>query len=191
VIYDLDAGRPERPVRSGVRMTAVTIAAVAVALVFFTALAFAPGQRASQTPIFKLGEVAAPEVTSPPRPQMVTRPAPDQTLVFPADVADSIFRITYLGETGLLKNEGVATTYRLRSSDDLVTVAPLPLAQTLPYPSPAPGSPPLRIRGRDANWIVTENGTSAIRWIENEVAFEISSRTLTIAQLVDLASMLR
>jgi hypothetical protein len=189
VIYDLDAGRPERSGGTSVRMTVVTLIALGIALAFFTALAFGPGQRASQRPIFTL---SAPDITLPPRPAMVTRPAPDQTLVFPSDVADAIFRITYLGETGgPLTSEGLVTTYRLRASNDLVAVAPLPLAQTLPYPSPAPGSPPLRIRGYDANWIITENGTTAIRWIENGVAFEISSRTLTIAQLVDLASMLR
>jgi hypothetical protein len=192
VIYDLDAGRPERPGGASVGMTAVTLIAVGLALALFAALAFGPGQRASQRPIFTLGAVSAPEITLPPRPPMVTRPVPDQTLVFPSDVADSIFRITYLGETGgPLRSEGLVTTYRLQASNDLVTVVPLPLAQSLPYPSPAPGSPPLRIRGHDANWIITENGTTAIRWIENGVAFEISSRTLSLAQLTELTAKLR
>jgi hypothetical protein len=188
VIYDLDAGRPERPARSSVGMTVVTVVAVGVALVFFAAAAFAPGERASQTPILTF---AAPPLPTMPRPSFVTRPVPDQTLVFSPDVAEATYRITSLGQTGLVRNEGVATTYRLRSSNDLVTVAPLPLAETLPYPSPAPGSPPLRVRGRDANWIVTDNGTTAIRWVENGVAFEMSSRTLKVAQLVDLANRLR
>jgi hypothetical protein len=187
VIYDLDAARPERPARSSLRMTAITVVAVGVTLAFFTALAFGPGQRARQTPILTL---SAAMPTTPPRPQMVMSPVPDQTLVFSPDVGKSIFRISYLGETGRLRNEGIATTYRLFPGGDLVTVAPLPLAQTLPYPSPPPGSPPLRVRGRDASWTI-KNGTTSIRWIENGVAFEMSSRTLTIAELVELASKLR
>jgi len=47
------------------------------------------------------------------------------------------------------------------------------------------------VRGRAANWIVTDNGVRAIRWIENDMVFEMSSRTLSVAQLADLASKLR
>lgn len=187
MIYDLDAGRPERPGRSSVRMTAVTVVAVGIALVFFAAVAFAPGQRASQTPIFTLSAPALPTMA---RPTFNTRPVPDQTLVLLPDVADATFRIGSDGATGLLFNYSVATTYRLVASNDLVTVAPLPQSEALPYPSPAPGDPPLRVRGRAANWIVTDNGTRAIRWLENGMVFEMSSRTLSVAQLSDLANKL-
>jgi hypothetical protein len=51
--------------------------------------------------------------------------------------------------------------------------------------------PPLRIRGRAAQATITVNGTSAVRWAESGVVFEMSSRTLTIKQLSDLANRLR
>lgn len=168
-------------------MTAVTVAAVAVALAFFTVAAFAPGERAKQTPVVVFSEPALPTM---PRPTFNTKPVPDRTLVFPDEIATVVYRITSSGQTGLVSNEALATSYRLRTGE-LVTVAPLPLSETLPYPSPAPGAPSLRVRGRDANWIITDNGTTAIRWIENGVAFEMSSRALNLSQLADLANKLR
>ena len=188
MIYDLDAGRPERPSRSSVRMTAVTVVAVTVALGFFTALAFAPGQRASQTPLFTFSEPALPTMA---RPSFVTRPVPDRTLVISPDVAKVTSRITARGQTGLISNDSLVTTYRLVATSDLVTVAWLLPSEAMPYPSPAPGDAPLRVRGRDANWIITDNGMRAIRWLESGMVFEMSSRTLTIAQLADLANLLR
>jgi len=188
VIYDLDAGRPERPGRGGLRMTAVTVAAVGVALVFFTALAFAPGRRASQTPIFTFSAPALPTMA---RPTFNTRPVPDRTLVLPGDDAVRTFRITSQGQTGLVNNDSIATTYRLRATGDLVTVAPLPQSEALPYTSPLDLDPPLRVRGQAAQATLTFGGTSAIRWVENTMVFEMSSRTLTVAQLVELANKLR
>jgi hypothetical protein len=169
-------------------MTAVTVVAVGVALAFFTALAFAPGQRASQTPIFTLSAPALPTMA---RPTFNTRPVPDRTLVLPEDDAVTTFRITSLGQTGLVNNDSIATTYRLRATGDLVTVAPLPQNEALPYSSPLAMDPPLRIRGRAAEATVTVNGTTAVRWLENGMVFEMSSRTLTIAQLSQLANTLR
>ncbi len=133
MIYDLDAGRPERRGGSSLRMTAVTVVAVGIALAFFTALAFAPGQRASQTPILTF---AAPALPTMARPTFNTKPVPDRTLVLSGDEAVETFRITSLGQTGLVRNDAVATTYRLRATGDLVTVAPLPQSEALPYSAP-------------------------------------------------------
>jgi hypothetical protein len=188
VIYDLDAGRPERPGGSSVRMTAITVVAVGAVLVFFTALAFAPGRRESQTPIYTF---SAPPLPTLARPTFITRPVPDHTLVFPDDIAEGSFRISHEGYTGLLYNNyGVAKTYRLRLTGDLVTIAALQPTNTIPFPSPALGDVPVRVRGRAANWI-TANGATSIRWLENDVVFEMSSRTLSVAQLADLATTLR
>jgi hypothetical protein len=188
VIYDLDAGRPERPGRSSVRMTAVTVLAVTIALVFFAALAFAPGQRESQTPIFTLSAPALPTMA---RPTFNAQPVPDRTLVLTEEDAVSTFRITSLGQTGLVNNDAIATTYRLRETGQLVTVAPLPQSEALPYADPLVMNPPLRVRGRAAQATFTVNGTTAVRWLENGMVFEMSSRTLSVAQLVELANKLR
>jgi hypothetical protein len=188
MIYDLDAGRPERPTRSSVRMTVLTIGVGCVALAFFTALAFGPSERAKQTPAFVFSAPALPTMA---RPTFNTRPVPDRTLVLSDDDAVSTFRITSLGQTGLVNNDAVATTYRLRATGDLVTVAPLPQSEALPYAAPLVLDPPLRVRGRVAQATVTINGTSAVRWVENDTVFEMSSRTLTVAQLASLANRLR
>jgi hypothetical protein len=188
VIYDLDAGRPERPGGGGLRMTAVTVAAVGIVLVFFTALAFSPGQRASQKPIFVFSAPALPTMAMP---TFNSRPAPDRTLVLPNDDAITTFRINAQGQTGLMPNDSIATTYRLRATGDVVTVAPLPQSEALPFTSPLEIDPPLRVRGHAAEATLTFGGTSAIRWVENTMVFEMSSRTLTVAQLVELANKLR
>jgi hypothetical protein len=189
VIYDLDAGRPERPAGSSLRMTVFTVLAVSVALALFAVAAFAPGQRASQTPIFAIP--APPPLPTLAAPSFRTRPVPDRTLVLPTNLATPLARITTRGQTGLVSNDQLVTTYRLNASADQVTVAWLFPSEALPYPSPAAGDPPLRVRGRDANWIVTDNGMRAIRWLESGMVFEMSSRTLTVAQLADLANRLR
>jgi len=188
VIYDLDAGRPERPGRGSVQMTVVTVVAVTVALVFFAAVAFAPGQREAQTPIFTLSAPALPTMA---RPTFNSQPVPDRTLVLSDEDAITTFRITSLGQTGLVNNDAIATTYRLRDSGDLVTVAPLPQSEALPYTDPLVMNPPLRVRGRAAQATFTVNGTRAIRWIENGMVFEMSSRTLSVPQLAELANKLR
>lgn len=171
----------------GGRTIALSIGASALTIAVFAVLAFWPGERERQAPAFAL---PLPQVTLA-RPSFVTRPVPDRRLTLPPDLAMVMYRITYQGQTGLVSSDALSTTYRLRATGDLVTVAPLPLAESWPYPSPAPGEAPLRVRGRDANWIVTDNGTTAIRWIENGISFEMSSRTLGVAQLVDLAYKLR
>lgn len=169
-------------------MTAVTVVAVVVALAFFTVAAFAPGQRATQTPLFT---IVAPPLPTMAVPSFQSRPVPDRTLHIPASLATPLGRITTRGQTGLVSNDQLVTTYRLNGSSDQVTVAWLFPTEALPYPSPAAGESPLRVRGRDANWIVADNGMRAIRWVESGMVFEMSSRTLTIAQLADLANRLR
>ena len=169
-------------------MTAVTVAAVVIALAFFAVAAFAPGQRASQTPILT---IQAPPLPTLAAPSFVTRPVPDRTLHLPSTLATPLARITTRGQTGLVSNDQLVTTYRLNASTDQVTVAWLLPTEALPYPSPAPGAAPLRVRGRDASYVVTDNGMRAIRWLESGMVFEMSSRTLTIAQLTDLANRLR
>ena len=169
-------------------MTAVTVAAVVIALVFFAVAAFAPGQRASQTPILT---IQAPPLPTLAAPSFVTRPVPDRTLHLPSTLATPLARITTRGQTGLVSNDQLVTTYRLNASTDQVTVAWLLPTEALPYPSPAPGAAPLRVRGRDASYVVTDNGMRAIRWLESGMVFEMSSRTLSVAQLADLANKLR
>lgn len=188
MIYDLDAGRPERPGRASARMTVVTVGVMCVALAFFAALAFGPGEREKQTPALVF---SAPALPTMPRPTFNTRPVPDRTLVLPAEDAIATFRITSLGQTGLVSNDAIATTYRLRTTGDLVTVAPLPQSEALPYPSSLVMDPPLRVRGRAAQATFTVNGTTAVRWVENGMVFEMSSRTLNVAQLSELANTLR
>ena len=118
-------------------MTVVTVIAVTIALVFFAAAAFAPGQRearrrSSRSPL-RPADDGSPDLNS--------QPVPDRTLVLSDEDAITTFRITSLGQTGLVNNDAIATTYRLRGS---VTVAPLPQSEALPYADPLVMNPPLR-----------------------------------------------
>ena len=135
--------------------------------------------------------IPSPALPTMARPTFNTKPVPDRTLVLSGDEAVETFRITSLGQTGLVRNDAVATTYRLRATGDLVTVAPLPQSEALPYSAPLVIDPPLRVRGRAAEATFTVNGTTAVRWIENDTVFEMSSRTLSVAQLAELANRLR
>jgi hypothetical protein len=187
VIYDLDAGRPERPGRGGVRMTAVTVVALGSPWRTSPRLrslpASAPAKRRSFT-------FSAPALPTMARPTFNSRPVPDRRSSFRGrrgqDVPHHLAGPDRAGEQRLHRDD-----VPLRSTGDLVTVAPLPQSEALPYTSPLDIDPPLRVRGQAAQATVTFGGTSAIRWVENTMVFEMSSRTLTVAQLVELANKLR
>ncbi len=118
------------------------------------------------------------------------RPAPDLNLVLPDDLAVVVRRSGINGETGLIPTAASITTFRLRATGDLVSVAaPTGVAEVRRINSdPDPG---LRVRGAYAISSVDRNGSTVIRWTENGVTYEIGSRTLGANELVVLANKLR
>jgi hypothetical protein len=118
------------------------------------------------------------------------RPAPDLNLVLPDDLAVVVRRSGINGETGLIPTAASITTFRIRATGDLVSVAAptgLDVVRRINN-DPDPG---LRVRGAYAVSNTDRNGSTIIRWTENGVTYEISSRTLDTPQLVALANKLR
>jgi len=82
-------------------------------------------------------------------------------------------------------------SYRLRGSNDLVVVALAPDAPIV-YPPRDRAADALAVHGSYAvGWTVEPTLVSVVRWTENGMTYEISSRTLRPPDLAGLAGQLR
>jgi hypothetical protein len=171
----------------------LTIAATAVAAAFFLSVPYWPKQQSTNAlRLPTAGEVAA-QATSPilrgPSVLAGVKPAPDLNLSLPADIATVTARRGINGETGLIPTAASITTFRLKATGDLITVA-APTGLDAVRRISNDGDPSLRIRGAYAVAMI-ERGNTVIRWTENGVTYEISSRTLDVAGLAAIADRLR
>jgi len=110
------------------------------------------------------------------------RPAPSAALALPPDLGDVIQRRGPNGETGLIARESAITMVRLRGTGDVVAFGSVP-------PTAAVGAR-VDVRGV-SGFTFTDRGLTIVRWTENDVMYEISSRTLDAARLVEIADRLR
>lgn len=116
-------------------------------------------------------------------------PAPDLNLALPDDMAVVVRRAGINGETGLIPTAASITTFRLRATGDLVSVAaPTGVEPVRRISNDA--APALAIRGAYAV-ASQDRGNTVIRWTENGVTYEVSSRTLDVARLTEVANKLR
>src|SRR2546425_13133286 len=105
-------------------------------------------------------------MVAPPRVETLANlpPAPKVNLSLPADIAVLTARAQYTGETGLLRPGAAVMTYRLRDSNDLVTVSPLPEAPPINMPSAAAAGG-LTVHGNHAQaHSAIGAGPNAVRW---------------------------
>jgi len=180
VILDLDGagGRGGR----GPRLPWVLpLAAAAVALALIASVNAVPHETAVQ------------ETVAPARMETLANlpPAPKVNLTLPADVAVLTARAQYTGETGLLRPGAAVMTYRLRDSNDLVTVSPLPEAPPINMPSAAAAGG-LTVHGNYAQAQSAIGAVpNAVRWTERGITYQISSRTLGPYSLAAIAELLR
>ena len=161
----------------------LTLAATAVALAFFASVPYWPKAWTEKPLVPSVAVLSGPSVLAS------LRPAPVLNLALPDDVATVVARRGINGETGLIPTAASITTFRLRASGDLVSVA-APTGVDAVRRISTDGEPPLRIRGAYAV-TTTERGNTVIRWTENGITYEISSRTLDAPQLADIANKLR
>jgi hypothetical protein len=171
----------------------LTVAATALAIAFFASVPYWPKEPMSNPiPEFVSQSLSAPaEKVTLRGPSVLAsaRPAPDLNLELPGDVAAIARRTGINGETGLIPTAASITTFRLRATGDLVSVAAPTGLETVRRSANDP-DPGLRVRGSYA--VATmDRGNTIIRWTERGVTYEISSRTLDTARLVDLANTLR
>jgi len=174
----------------------LTAAATAVSLAFFASVPYWPREPiANPLPSFvsSAAHALTPSNKAPlngPSVLAALPPAPDLNLVLPDDLAVVVRRSGINGETGLIPTAASITTFRMRATGDLVSVAaPTGIDAVRRVNSDA--DPGLRVRGAYAISNVDRNGSTVIRWTENGVTYEISSRTLDAPRLADIADKLR
>ena len=171
----------------------LTVAASALGVAFFASVPYWPREPFSNpVPAFIAQSLAAPAEKAPLRGPSVlasARPAPDLNLGLPDDVAMIVRRTGINGETGLIPTAASITTFRLLATGDLVSVAaPTGVDPVRRISNDA--EPLLRVRGAYAV-ATTDRGNTVIRWTENGVTYEVSSRTLDVAGLAEVANKLR
>ncbi|HYR93508.1 MAG TPA: hypothetical protein VEP48_04815 [Methylomirabilota bacterium] len=171
----------------------LTVAATAVAAAFFLSVPYWPKQSATNPIRLPTGaaQVAtlAPSILLGPSVLANVRPAPDLNLSLPADIAVVTARRGINGETGLIPTAASITTFRLKATGDLITVA-APTGVDVVRRISNDSDPMLSVHGAYAVAKV-ERGNTVIRWTENGVTYEVSSRTLDASRLVELANKLR
>ena len=171
----------------------LTAAATALGVAFFASVPYWPKQAIDNPiPAFVSRSLTAPAQKAPLRGPSVlasARPAPNLNLSLPDDVASIVRRTGINGETGLIPTAASITTFRLRATGDLVSVAaPTGLDPVMPIRGDV--DPAYRVRGFYAI-ATTERGNTVLRWTERGVTYEISSRTLDPNRLAEIANKLR
>lgn len=172
----------------------LTLAATSIGIAFFASVPHWPKEPLSN-PIPSFVSAAAQSPTSAQAPRLGPSvlagraPAPDLNLDLPADFAIVTARRGINGETGLIPTAASITTFRLRATGDLVTVA-APTGVSPVRRAPGDLGPDVRVRGAYAV-VSLGRGSTVLRWTENNVTYEISSRTLDAARLAEVANKLR
>jgi hypothetical protein len=171
----------------------LTVAATAIAAAFFLSVPYWPKQaspNAIRLPTAALAQVSdPPSIVRGPSVLAGVLPAPDLNLSLPADIAVVTARRGINGETGLIPTAASITTFRLKATGDLVTVA-APTGVDVVRRISNDSDPALSVHGAYAVTTV-DRGSTVIRWTENGVTYEISSRTLDVPSLAAVADRLR
>lgn len=168
----------------------LTAAATATVIAFFASVPYWPKEwttrpaRNADAPV----ALGLPSLLLGPSVLAGVRPVSDLNLDLPPDMAVVAARRGIDGETGLIPTGAAITTFRLRATGDLVSVASVPDTDPVGTSAAAPNA--VRVRGQTAVAAI-DRGITHIRWTEHGVTYEISSRTLDVARLAEVANTLR
>jgi hypothetical protein len=182
VILDIEGATGQRTIspRLG-RMLSIASAAVATAaLLVIAALPHQSASRVAET---------GPSILE----QAFARPKPPPTLdlLLPSDIAVEVLPQRVDGIYGPARPAPTIRSFRLRGSTAVVIVAMLPTAPPIVRPVSA-SADALSIHGTyAANYSVEATSLSAVRWTENGMTYEVSSRGLLIGDLVQVAEQVR
>jgi hypothetical protein len=181
VILDLEGAttQPAISPRLG-PMLSIASAAVAAALLLITsALPHEPPSRALES---------GPSILE----QAFARPTPQRlSLVLPADIAVPLSQIGTQDGTGNARSAITPRSFRLRTTNDVFSVVPVPGAPPIAPPAQRPADA-LAVHGNYAqSWTMEATSVSVMRWTENGTTYEISSRTLMPSELARIADLLR
>jgi hypothetical protein len=180
VIVDSDgAGAPPFAPRLRWVLSVASTAVAAAALLALNALPRADLARSI------LGEsVIAQALAKPQLPRLSLELPPEIAVPLPPGRA-------VLGDYGPARPAPTVRSYRLRGSGDIIVVVMAPDAPKVIAPNPRPADA-LAVHGQYAlGWTVEATSLSVVRWTENAMTYEISSRTLRPAELARLAESVR
>ena len=119
------------------------------------------------------------------------KPPPTLHLALPSDIAIEVLPQRVDGIYGPARPMPTVRSFRLRGSNAIVVVAMFPGAPAVVRPATAPADA-LSVHGADAaNYSVEATSISAVRWTENGMTYEVSSRSLSLRDLVVLAEQVR
>ena len=176
-----------------VRLEALlTVAAAALAIAFFASAPYLTRERiANPVPSFVAAALTVPNKAPLLGPSVLAsmKPAPELNLGLPDSVGTVVRRSGINGETGLIPTLASITTFRLRATGDLVSVAMVEGASPITTAAFV-GTDSFTVRGHYAVANV-DRGVTHVRWTENGITFDIASRTLGPSDLVDVANKLR
>ena len=178
MILDIEGGSGHRPISSRLGGM-LSIASAAVAAAALLAIAALPH---GSTPRFA---EAGPSILE----QAFAKPKPPPTLhlALPSDIAIEVLPQRVDGIYGPARPMPTVRSFRLRGSNAIVVVAMFPGAPAVVRPATAPADA-LSVHGAyAANYSVEATSISAVRWTENGMTYEVSSRALLLGDLVRLA----
>ena len=182
MILDLEGATPQRSIspRLGLVLSLASAAVASAALLMTAALPHAAAPRFVETGPSILAEAFAKQ-------KLPTT----LDLVLPTDVAVEVLPLRVDGIYGPARPAPTLRSFRMRGSNAIVIVAMLPGAPAIVAP-PDVAPDALSVRGwYAANYSVEATSLSAVRWTENGMTYEISSRSLLLRDLVRLAEQVR
>lgn len=182
MILDLEGSPPQRAISPQLgRMLSIASAAVATAaLLMISALPHETPSRFVETRPSILEQAFAK-----------AKPATTLDLQLPSDVATEALPQRVDGIYGPARPAPQVRSFRTRGSNALVVVAMLPDAPAVIRPA-SPTAGDLSVHGAyAANYSVEATSISAVRWTENGMTYEVSSRALLLRDVLRLAEQVR
>jgi len=182
VILDIEGASGRRAIspRLGPMLSIASAAVAAAALLAIAAIPHQSGPRFAE---------AGPSILE----QAFAKPKPPPTLhlALPSDIAIEVLPQRVDGIYGPARPMPTVRSFRLRGSNAIVVVAMFPGAPAVVRPATAPADA-LSVHGAyAANYSVEATSISAVRWTENGMTYEVSSRSLSLRDLAVLAEQVR
>ena len=116
---------------------------------------------------------------------------PRLTLDLPTDIAVPLPPGRIVGDYGPGRPGPTVRSFKLRGSSDIVVIAFAPDAPAVVAP-PVIGSDAVAVHGHYAiGWTVEPTSLNVVRWTENGMTYEVSSRSLGVHDLARLAEQVR
>jgi len=178
VILDLEGAVPQRTIapRLWWILSIASTAVAAAALLVVNALPHAQ--------LARFVTMSGPSVLE----QAFANPKPVRLLLeLPADIAVPVPPGRIVGDYGPGRPAPTVRAYRLRGSNDTVVVAMAPDAPAVLAPAKRPADA-LAVHGNYAvGWMEEPTSLNVVRWTENGMTYEVSSRSLGVRDLARLA----